>query len=156
MQLRQVLIAGVAKIRFICIINSSVAKMKISEQKNYRPGDLQIALLLMAGFVMLDYINNRPDAQITYDSNASYSTMNNQTELTRFIFETTIRLLEQTSAPLKSKELSNLPDKQFYCGIQSEKEQTTKRESEMYSDSDTTIHSMKLSNQIKNFNVYFF
>ena len=124
--------------------------MKISEQNNYRPGDLQIALLLLAGFVMLDYINNRPDAQITYDSNASYSTTNNQTELTRFIFETTIRLLEKTSAPSRSKEPSNLEANQLYCGIQRGKKQTIKRESTIYSDSNTMVH------HVKTFNVYFF
>ena len=130
--------------------------MKISEQNNYGPGDLQIALLLMVGFLILDYINNRSLAKVTYDSHASYSTTSNRTELTRFIIETTVRLLEQTATPSKSKEPSNLEDNQLYCGIQSGKKQTIKRESEIYSDSNTTIHSMDHSNHVKNINVYFF
>ncbi len=125
--------------------------MKISEQNNYGPGDLQIALLLMVGFVMLDYINNRPDAEVRYDSHASYSTTNNRTEVTRFIMETTMRLLEQAS----SKEPWNLEDKQLYCGVQSGKKQTIEGESEIYSDSDTTFHSMD-NKHAKNFNFYFF
>lgn len=130
--------------------------MKVSEQNNYRPGDLQIALLLMVGFLMLDYINNRPVTEVAYDSHSSYSTTNNRTELTRFIIETTIRLLEQTSATSKSKQPSNLEANLLYCGIQSGKKETTKRESEIYSDSVTTTQLMGHSNHVKNSHIYFF